>query len=260
VLSGGYVTNILDLSVQPGDSLQITLPPEAFVDAEGYPLGDDMLSVARLNEGGVSVRHRAVVGAQTLAGVAIGSDSEMGACILVQFQQEFVQTQELEFEIDVYLTVRGQNKGNTTFTIAGRIANPVIYLDGEEDYVDLSDGAVVEATTYIKDITMDLGNGIALQSTLFEGSRYYGIATVEQSDRDAPSLPDYPEVELIYTLHTIGLKREDRDTTMFDISQTYYVYNQDGKYIGTTNKMLPYSAKYYLSSIQIERIDLPDSL
>jgi hypothetical protein len=259
-LSEGYVTDLQDLFVQPGETLQIALPPEAFVDSEGNVLAADALSSAQLDEGRVSVRYRAVVGVQALAEITIGTDPDNGACILVQFQPQFVQTQEREFEFDVYLTVRGKRKESTLFTIAGRIANPVIYLNEHDDYADLSNGTVAEAMAYIRDIQLNLGNGLLLNSSLFKGSRYYGVAAVEESDTENPLLPDYPEVELLYTLHTIGLKREDRDTVTFDFTQRYYVYNQEGKYIGTTSNMLPYSAAYYLTSTQIDSIEVKDSL
>jgi hypothetical protein len=260
VLSGGYVADLQDLFVRPGELLQIMLPPEAFVDEEGNVLSGDALSSSQLAEGKVGVRYKATAGAQALAGVSLGYDSEMGACVLVQFQPELVKTQEFVFEYDIYLTVRGQRKANTTFTVAGKIANPVIYVYGDEEVVNLSDGTVAEATTYVRDIRLDLGNGLSVNSSLYEGSRYYGVAAVEQSVDDTPLLPDYPEVELIYTLRTIGLKREDREMVTFDFTERYYVYNQDGKFIGTTDKLLPYSAKYYLALTQIGSIEVKDSL
>jgi hypothetical protein len=260
VLSYGYVADLQDLFVRPGELLQIMLPPEAFVDSEGNVLAGDALSSSQLAEGKVSVRYKATAGAQALAGVTVGYDAEIGACVLVQFQPELVKTQETTFEYDIYLTVRGRRRANTTFTIAGKIANPVVYVYGHEEVVNLSGGTVAEATTYIRDIRLDLGNGLSVNNSLYEGSRYYGVAAVEQSADDTPLLPDYPEVELIYTLSTIGLKREDRDIVTFDFTERYYVYNQDGKYIGTTNKLLPYSAKYYLALTQIGSIEVKDSL
>jgi hypothetical protein len=260
MLSSGSGEDLLDLYVQPGETLLIVLPPEAFVDAEGYPLEGYTLPFSRISEARVGVQHKVIAGAQTLAGVSLVSDPDFGASILVEFQPEFVQTQELEFEYDIYVTIRGKRETSTRITIAGKIANPVVYVYDGDDYVDLSDGYVAEATAYIKDIELYLGNGLSLRRALFKGSRYYGIATVEQSDTQSPLLPGYPEVELVYTLRTIGLKREDRDTVTFDFTELYYVYNQEGQYIGTTSKILPYSAKYYLTRTQIGSIDVPEDL
>ncbi|MDR2933223.1 MAG: hypothetical protein LBV27_08970 [Oscillospiraceae bacterium] len=249
-----------DIHVRPGDEIRIMLSPGAFVDEQGTPLdqlGVQTISLSGISEGGISVKARAESGKQAFGTVAFKNsrDKSQSAYLAVSFVKEMVSTKELSFDYIISLSGSNQKSSAVEFKLTGTVANPVFSVMATDEYINISDGSVAEATSYVKNIEVDIGNGVSVMTNLFEGTRYYGVTDVGPGAGDLTE--SYPEIQMVYTLRTIGLKKDSRDSVAFDLDELYYVYNVSGDYLGTTAKPLPFSATYYLLDRKIDRIDIP---
>ena len=249
LLGGAGVDGLRALSVRPGDVLELPLHLYTFLDENGIPIGPDIVTPALLAASKVKVRHSANIGPQAVASV----NFTPGGTILVSFRESLVQTRELAFECRIYLTFDGRRDPLSEIIIAGEISNPIITVSPGLRSVDLSGGHIAQAAGYIREIDVHLGHGVSVSSTFFTGSRYYGVAKLRRNNPEEGNtlLRDYPEVELLYTLDTVGLRRDNLDNVTLRLPKLYYAYNSAGDYIGTTRGALPYSPVYYLSSSYI---------
>ncbi|GHU81003.1 hypothetical protein FACS1894191_7400 [Clostridia bacterium] len=255
------VADMANIKAETGGELRIPFKPAAFVDGAGKPLDPAVVPVitaTQLSLAGIKVSVRAETGAAALDGVSIqeGTSQHPDAYISVKFAETFPYTREIGF--DYFISVSAGQSAPVEIKLSGAVANPVFDVYPDDEYADLSTGNVAEAKGYVKNIRVDIGNGISILSNFFEGSRYYGVSTVDFGGGDHPLVPTYPEVEIIYSLRTVGLKSQGRDCVSFDLPLRYYVYNAEGEYLGASNKPVAYSVRYFLTGSKLERIDLFD--
>ena len=169
----------------------------------------------------------------------------------VEFKDPIVSVKEQEFDFKVYLAKSGSKITESEISVTGFQENEKIEVDGDDE-VNLSDGQYAKAVAYTKGIKVDTGNGLFVTTNMFEDQKYYAKSEQnEPSNADEDILAQYPEIESIYTLYSINMKSASNVVT-FDIDDKYYVYNQDGKYVGMSTDKLPMADKYYLATKKID--------
>jgi len=173
-----------------------------------------------------------------------------GVVMEAEFADPFVSTSDKDFDYTFYLAKSGTKMADTERYLVGTMENEVIEVD-EDDEVNLSEGQVAKCITYTKAIQVDTGNGLFINTKMFEDKKYYAKSVQDITAADDEIIGKYPEIDTIYTLYTINMNSAG-NTVEFDIDDTYYAYNADGKYIGTTNDKLPMSKKYYLATKKID--------
>ena len=253
-LDGHFVAGGMGLNVRPGSVVDVYLPASLLGNISSTtPMDENYLRYADIQP-----KYKASLGGAVVDHLSVSAAGTEHLCLSIFFVPELVQTKEAEFSYRVFLTARGSKRPATELTISGKIANPVIAIAaeaGEEAYVDLSDGTVAQATGYVRDVQIYLGNGMSIVSNLFANTRYYGTSSTKLDDTDMLLMAHYPEISAVYSLKTIGLRQGDRHTVSFDLPEEYHVYNAEGQYLGTTNRYLPYSAKYYLATQNLRYLD-----
>jgi len=183
------------------------------------------------------------------------------AYIVVEFAEIFPSTEDKDFDFRIWLTYRGNAHAGTLVEISGTLANEELYVDGL-DYAYIGDGTIARTDDVVRNIELDLGNGVSVFRTLMKDKKYFGIAkdTVTQNDQDIMDF--YPSIRRVLNLTTLNLKTsgdivkinltvdnsDTEDRLPSNDGKAYYVYDANGKYLGTTDGMLPYRDVYYLST------------
>jgi hypothetical protein len=138
------------------------------------------LTSAQIRDARLSVR---ATNSRVLESVTVNNRESR---IEVKFLEELVGTQEQDFDFDVILSIDGRQQRDYAMNFSGTFSNLTVQADDNTDYVDISDGEVIEAVDYVRAITLDLGDGVELSTRLSEGRKYYGTAErVPYDDRDA---------------------------------------------------------------------------
>ena len=183
------------------------------------------------------------------------------AWVVVEFTEYLPYVDEKSFDFTICLTYRDKKDESTMVQVTGIIANEEMNVDGYT-YANIGEGIVAVADEYNKSIELDLGNGLSVTRSLAEGKKYYGVALDEQTNADREIMEYYPSIRKVLNLTTVNMETSgnvvkinpavadsnDRDFLPSDEELLYYIYDASGKYLGTTNDMLPFRNKYYFST------------
>ena len=175
------------------------------------------------------------------------------ATVKVEFVEEFVSTKSVDFKTSIYLALKTSRKEASKLVLDGTFENTEKKVNSSTDYVSIAKGEVLVPTEYIKEIEIDLGSGVLMQTRLYASQKYYGVAKEEVTTADATVLNRYNDIETIVVLKTVNLKSSG-NIVLLDGYEGYYIYDVDGKYLGQakSEKLFPYSEKYYLASSKID--------
>lgn len=246
-----------DMTVAPGQVIELPLTANLFDWEDGTGGEKDPVTTTQLNNGKVTVKvsyegkSKDVIKEISIASkVMSAADNQKTAYIKIEFLEEYTGVAEKEFEFTVYLAVRGNRVKDSAVTFIGTFKNKTIVVDSDEDYVDLSGGEVAEAEEYLRSVDVYIGAGIIIRTKMYKDKQYYGVAESGVSESDEKILDAYPEISEVYTLKTVNLSS---GTVIFDdVDDKYHVYDEDGKYVGTTDDELKYSSKFYLAKNKID--------
>ena len=268
--AGGKITDIVeaitdkdytDIEVHPGKVYELPLTANMFEWSEGTGKSNEAVTKSQISKGNITVKatYNKSKSADVIKEISIEHNKSFSVTggdktsyVKVEFVDGYDSSNEFKFEFTVYLYRNGNRAKDSAVKFSGTFCNETMTIEEDEDYVDLSEGVMVEPMGYIRSIECYLGEGLYIRTKMYEDKSYYG--TVEKGIRsvDAEIADAYPEIDTIYTLST----NITSGTVFFELDDEYYVYNADGKYVGTTKDELKYSKKYYLAS---EKIDLSSS-
>lgn len=255
-LSGTDDNLIVDETVRPIDELEITLAldPALFKDEDGAAPtsvnSDGNLSKSLIKSSKIKVRSQVKKGSAAIDEVKL---DEGKGIVEIVFNDEYVATKDLDFEVFVYLTIDGTSFRDNGVTVSGTYENEVDDdVDADYEWYDLSDQMVIEAQEYVRNIELELGDDVSVFTNLYSGRKYYGTATTEVTEADDEVMKQYPGVSLVYTLNTVGLNTASSQVKLGGIGSDYFVYDSNMAYLGKSNEMLGYSNKYYLSTTELE--------
>jgi hypothetical protein len=245
--SGKTITNLAQLSnlkARPGDVILIKLAASMFIKEDGNPLGPvtdavnhDSLEDAGMRASQVTVRGEGIV-ATTL------DDAATGAAIKLEFAKSLAYLNQ-SFSYSVYLGAYGARETATRINVKGRIATDIFEVYAGKDYEDISGGDGIKAMANIGNFEFYLGQGVSVTRNITRGITYYGVASNDFSPADEALYLKYRDLADIYRLQTVNLKTAG-NTVRFNLTDTYYMYNSRGEYIGTSDEALPYWTTYYV--------------
>ncbi|MFV0399984.1 MAG: hypothetical protein ACK5LX_05095 [Oscillospiraceae bacterium] len=240
------------LDANPGDELLIPLYAgfftwEGTAPYAGTPVTNNQLRSGKITVGMGSRKGKQVFDANTPEIVQVSGR----AYIKVKFADlPRTKGDDTDFAMQIYLSVDKRRHTDSQLDLEGTMIQEV-YTLYDENYVDLSDGTVIEPDKYLRNVELYLGANVTMFANLYQGKRYYGTAEMTMSGADQEILDKFPSIEMVIALNTFNLNKSSNKVT-FDFPEKFYVYNADGKYLGRSNEKLPYSSKYYLSSKDID--------
>lgn len=252
--SGNSWTFENDVNPQDEQKVYIELNHGMFSGTDNKATNPDgaLLNASDVRKSKITVRTQVQGGSKVLKEIKI--DGKKGR-IEVAFVEEWVSTKEQDFEILVYLTVDGKRFDGEGLTLVGTLANDLIEVHEEFDYVDLSQGSVAEAIDFVDKIEVDLGNGVKMFTKFFKSKKYYGTATREPDEAADIVMKQYPDIDNVVIMKVVGLNSTGDIVKLDTDYSNYYVYNKDMQYVGQSNEMLPYSSVYYLANKQLDVAD-----
>lgn len=172
--------------------------------------------------------------------------------IEIEFVDEHVSVKELDFDMDITLSMDGRQYRDYSMNLSGTLANPVIEVGKYDDAVDISDGVVAEATESAMKAEFEIGSGITVTTRLSKNQKYYGTATNTPTASDNEIMSKHKAIEEVLTLKTVNLKANSTTVSFDDVYRSYHVYDGDLKYLGKASEKLAYSDKYYLASSKLD--------
>lgn len=247
-LNGTQIPSADGLDIVCGDQLTVNFD-SSFFEWDVAPSTTAYLTKSNIKAGKVDVRILKSKNSDVVDSAEIRYDNG-NAYLQVFFVEDFVSTKSKDFEVDVVLTVNKKYIKDTALTISGTIENEIVDVYEDDDYVDLSGGQVADAQDSVKNIDIEIGDGVTVHARMSKGKLYYGVATMDLSSSDEDTIDKYPEIEYVITLNTIGLNSSS-NTVSLDYGSKLHVYNSNMEYLGTTDEKLPYSTKYYLSTREL---------
>lgn len=178
--------------------------------------------------------------------------NEQPAYILVTFKDKFVSTSEVDYKFTIYLTYDRKRDKDSEVIFEGTFKNNETTVDEGDVYVYLGDDVpVVESLAYLKDIDIELDDGITVHTKFFNNKKYYANGEAKVRAEDDEVLARHPAIDYVYNIDSVGLNNT-YTTVSLNISDRLYVYNSNLEYIGTTADRLPYSTKYYVSTTELD--------
>lgn len=177
------------------------------------------------------------------------------ALVKVVFVDKFVSINDVDYKFVVYLSKDKKRMDETEVTFEGNFENRVIEVDQDDVYVyigDKDDAHVIESLAYIKDIEIELSNDIFVYTKLYNNKKYYAYGEGKVRSDDDAIVTKYPAIDYVYNIDSIGLNNSYTTVKLAEIGDTMYVYNANLEYIGTSNEKLPFSSKYYVSSVELD--------
>ena len=171
--------------------------------------------------------------------------NKLTAVVEVEFISPLVSTSSKDFDCNLFLQIKNRQP-DSRIRMQGTMLNKSVSVDSRDDYVNLSGGKILDAKASIRNMDIDLGNGIALVTNVFSGQKYYGYSSTDITPDDDKVLSKYPSVSTVLKLQTVGLKKTGNYVDLTQYSGSY-IYNAEGKYLGTGTGYVSYSTVYYLS-------------
>lgn len=252
-----------NIEAKAGDKIKIALTAKTFgINEDGK---DAAVTASMIRKGKVQVRTKVAAGSNLFTtALKYEKVGDLGktAVIEVKFVDPFVSTKEKDFDFNVYLSVKGDRYDDLGANLAGKVTFETTEVFGDDDYVDLSKGQVAEAIEYNKAIEVDLGEGVIVNTKMFAGKKYYGIAKRDNDEKDDAVLAAYADIDSVYTLYTVGLTGSNNTVEFKDLDDSFYVYtkNAEGNLVllGKSNEKLPVTSKYYLANKELVDVDDAD--
>lgn len=248
--------SLSDLTIEPSSELRIYLCGEGgaplFFDQSDALMRTADITLSRLRAAQLTV---AIAEGHSTALVqslefAYGNASVCGSApyISLRFAQEVLD--ETSFSFVVELRMLGQPLANTAIPISGVLKPNYRSIRPGEVVVDVRDGAVALSQQDIPQVEFLIGNGVSIKAPIRQGDKFFGAAQLETlplpSTVSEENATDPLSPVKAYHLRTALLDRSQYRVCIQD-DTTFYVYDEDMRYLGTTLEDLPYSDTYYLS-------------
>lgn len=248
-----------NLDVKPGDTIYIPLSPDVFDwEDEAVP---EKLTKAILDRSKVKVSKKNKKNMSLAKDVSFvrrttGTNSEVA--IAVKFTDNLVTTKEREFEFTVYLSIPGNRDYAVEdgIVLAGVIANEeVIESPDSNSTIDLTDAKILITEKSARNITAQIGDGVFIHGNLVKNKRYYGVANISENNAYYDAIEKYSDIDFSIEVGVDGFDTSGDEVISFDFGKKYYVYDEDLKYLGVSNKKLPFSHQYYFAEKKLNTKD-----
>jgi Predicted membrane protein len=190
--------------------------------------------------------------------IAYRTSSQTGgqttACVVVKFKDAFVSTREKSFHVTVQLLRNRVRMSGSEIALQGTASNQIKTLTTNNSYVNISKGEVLEPTGTIRNLEIDLGNGVVITTPVYSNRKYYGTSSLKITEAHDKIINRFDNYLIdIVTLNTVGFNSIGGKPVMLEgYTTNRHVYGADGSYLGTTNNPLAYSDVYYVFNRQVD--------
>lgn len=270
-----------DIVVYTEDEIRIPLTADMFDWSDGRnTIPMEAVTMRELRNGRVRVNTKVRSGSKVLKYVQFDTGefdnkdfkkpnsnvpTNKTAYISVQFADHIISVNDIDFAYEIYMTVDGEKSDDFTMTLAGTFKPRKLDVHEDMDYIDISDGTVAVAEDYVPNVSVNVGNGVSIKKNMTKGSKYYGISfVIDNMTLRREDYPDiYPIIHAVYEIETINMRYPNQGVTIKPVLDPkkpeitkFYVYDQDLKYLGTTDDTLAYSDLYILTTEQVPAFEL----
>jgi len=128
----------------------------------------------------------------------------------------------------------------------GIIERDVIYVDGYDEVVDISDGWAARSDSVIREMEFIIGNGVSIIGRMPANRNFFGTADRRITDEDEELLDAHPGLRRVLRIST-----NIEGVVRFDFDRIYYVYDHDGHFVGMSDRDHQISATFFLSTEQL---------
>jgi hypothetical protein len=274
-----------DITIRPGDIIRIPFTADMFTWSSGKKYTDitvdedytgdqasvittstgrkyisHVVSKSQLSRNKVKVHVRRSKGSSIFEGVTLDEDAftaidtkNKTAYIKLQAKKELTNLNEREFEIEFYISIDG-TRSKEIITVSGTLEPNTVGTGNSIEYLDISDGSVIEADANLRNVTIQIGENVYIQSRLTKGRKYYAVA--KDSDLDKISTENFRKYDIVsgYNLTYIGFSETAANVRITGLGAVYYVYDGDFGYLGTTRDSLPLKKSYIVAEKKIAPI------
>lgn len=208
------------------------------------------LTSSDISKAKIDFRANKRLGGQVFEGITW--DKKNGR-IKIEFVDVLATTKDVDYEVELYLTVDGKAQRDYILTLDGTVSNDVENTDSDYDYLYLGDGTVAEADEGARNVEIDLGNDVIIRDArLTKGKKYFGVATTKTTTADDDMMDEYPTIKEAITIKHQNLTSVGGYVDLSDYGKDYYVYDADLNYLGKSGGKLTFSTKYYLSTEELD--------
>lgn len=176
------------------------------------------------------------------------------AAVQLEFYEDVITTKELLWEFSIYLSLNDSYTDSTKEIYGGMLSNELFDVRGL-DYLYIGDGIIAYCSEESVPLELDHGNGVSMYRYMYEGEKYYGKAYLDGNFGQTAVLKEYKDIVVMIDIKSVDVKINGRIMRVdkeLEYPDPLYVYDLEGKYVGMSNELLPYSTKYYLSKAEIE--------
>jgi|GEM_PF-1226260 len=162
-------------------------------------------------------------------------------------------TKETDVELKVALTYKGSTKNAPEYEFNFTIENDKEIIEEGQTEAASYGNIYLEADATVRNVTFqgDEDEIVFATKTVVKGQKYYFNVTSELEKEDEQIIADNPEVDSIYTVYQNNMANA---TVQFkNLDREFFVYNEDGKLLGTTkDSKLPLAKKYILTTAKVD--------
>lgn len=182
-------------------------------------------------------------------------DAKAGTCYVeLKSKKGITVTSDKDIEGTLNVTYKS-GKLDDGIGIAGIVRN-TDENTYDQDSVWVKKNQYIYAQEFIKAMEVNFENDEAIgYLTVFSGKKYYWLIESDIQTADEAIMAKYDTIENVYHSYYSSNVNVGSTYVKFDLDEKYYVYNQDGKYLGMSDEKVALASIYYLSTAKIEMGD-----
>jgi len=188
--------------------------------------------------------------AGTIDTVALKDSDSLLRVSLVDF---YTKTSTTDVVLKLALTYKGSTKNAPEIEMNFEVKNEKEIIEEGQTEAYSFGNVYLEADATVRNVEFqgDDDGIVYATKTVVKGQKYYFNVDSELSDEDAQIVADNPEVDSIYNVYQTNMANA---TVQFkNLDREFFVYNEDGKLLGTTkDKKLPLAKKYILTTAKVD--------
>lgn len=246
-----FNTSLDTSEIRPGRKLIYPLTADMFEWSSGAKYAKYALTLNQLK--GITVDSRGV-NSKIMKNPVIKIetvDKIKTACVVLEFVEDWVSISEVDFDVTLYLRLNRSRKTESDIQITGKFGCNTVDIDSYETFYEMSPGEIVIPSEYIKDIELELGDGLSMFTKLFANRKYMGYAKAGITNDDDAIVSKYPNIVEIYRVSVLNLDKTSKNMKVIGYDDCF-VYSKDGKYLGKTSEKFQYSDILYITDKQID--------
>lgn len=171
--------------------------------------------------------------------------------IEVAFPKELIGVKELDFDVEVVLSIDGRRQSDHSMIFTGTLANPIIEVYSGYETVDISDGSVAHAQEFVSKVELLMGDGVSYTTRMSKDKRIYATASRTPDRSDDELMEKHRDIEGVINIQASGLNTGGYLKVDGSYGK-YHVYDADLNYLGVSTEELPFHSKYYIAAKKLE--------